>query len=90
MADSKPPVFGTVAVLSPVIGVALIWGVLGSASSGRGYGLQMVIPVFGVPSTALGVISAVAAILRKERWRWLAWGALALNLSPLGWLLTEI
>lgn len=68
----------------------MIWWVLDQTSTGNAYGVGMAIPLFGVPSSALGIVSAVVAILRKERWRWLSWSALVLNLAPLGWLLTEI
>lgn len=93
MPNSKLPIWSILALVFPLLGAAMIWWADAQPSSGtygNGYAVAAAIFLFGGAGCVLGVISVVVALVRRERWRWLAWLALAVNLAPLVWLLTEI
>lgn len=85
------PIFGTLSLIVPVLGLALAYLAARNAppSSGDNWTGLITLAFYGALSVSCGFILAGVGLLRRERLSFLSWFGLILNLVPIVWLLDK-
>ncbi len=79
----KPPFFGVLSLVLPLLGIPFAYTVTPSSQAGWGWGgaVELVVIIFA--SFLLGLVSAVIGIIRSEKYIVLSWIGFLLNGLPI-------
>ena len=82
-SQRRRPLFSTLSLLSPLVGVGLFFAIASMSGSDADVG-RLLLGLAMVPVCLVcGIVLAVIASGRTEKWRFLPWVGLALNAGPI-------
>ena len=79
----RPPIFGILSLLFPLIGIPLSYMSTTPTQEGWGWNGAMHLVIKVLLAILCGVVCAFVGLARSEKWIVLSWLGLILNLSPI-------
>ena len=95
-SDTRPPqlrkpIFGTLSLIVPVLGLAIAYwlGINAPPSTGDNWNSLIIFAFYGVLSVLCGFVLAAIGAIRREKPGFLCWLGLVLNLIPILWFVSK-